>query len=99
MKPSRSAVFVALLTAAGALAPNLAAQDDLSAYQPLVGTWQGELEYLDYGDNRTLVSLPTWLVVERAQNGKRLDDENFYQEPDRREVGSREQLYVTNTGL
>jgi hypothetical protein len=88
-----------LLVAIGASASSLGAQDDLSAYEPLVGSWQGELEYLDYGDNQTLVTLPTWLVVERAESGKRLDVEFFYEEPDGREVGSRDQLYETPDGL
>lgn len=99
MRMPPSVLPLVLLTAIGASAPNLAAQDDLAAYEPLVGSWQGELEYLNYGDNQPLVTLPTWLIVQRAENGKRLDFEFFYEEPDGREVGSRDQLYVTRTGL
>ncbi len=99
MRVPTSAFAALLFTATGAFAPGLVAQDDLSAYQPLVGSWQGELEYLDYGDNQTLVTLPTWLKVTRADTGKRLDIEFFYEEPDGREVGSRDRLYPTNAGL
>ncbi len=79
--------------------PLAAAQQGMESYELLVGSWEGELEYLDYGDNRTLVTLPTWLTIRPAAGGKRFDAEFSYEEPDGRRVGSRDRLYETPDGL
>ena len=76
-----------------------AAQTAMEPYELLVGSWVGELEYLNYGDDLTLVTLPTRLVVEPTGNGKRLDLEFIYQEPDGSEVSGTDQLYETPDGL
>ncbi|MCL7961163.1 MAG: hypothetical protein M8861_13300, partial [marine benthic group bacterium] len=76
-----------------------AAQTGMEPFELLVGSWDGELEYLNYGDNLTLVTLPTRLVVKPAGNGQRLDLEFIYQEPDGSEVSGTDQLYETGDGL
>ncbi len=76
-----------------------AAQTGMEPYELLVGSWEGELEYLNYGDNLTLVTLPTRLLVEPAGNGRRLDLEFIFVEPDGSEVSGTDQLYETPDGL
>ncbi|NNF15025.1 MAG: hypothetical protein HKN72_17500 [Gemmatimonadetes bacterium] len=72
---------------------------DLEAYSFMVGSWEGELEYLDYGDNRTLVALPTSLSCELGADGTSLDLRFSYVEPNGRVETSTERLTVTPEGL
>ncbi len=72
----------------GGSAPAQALQQDTRAYQSLVGSWDGVLEYLDYGDDRTLVQLPTHLVAKPIGNDAGLLFAFSYQEPDGRVVTS-----------
>lgn len=92
-------ITAACVLAATTFATPAAGQTAMDPYVLLVGSWEGELEYLNYGDNVTLVTLPTRLVVERAGSGKRLDLEFIYQEPDGSEVSGTDQLYETPDGL
>ncbi len=93
------------ILAAGSLAPTgvAAAQEQeaegddaqkpgLEAFGFLVGGWEGELEYLDYGDDRTLVRLPTRLTCARDSTGRALRLEFAYREPDGRTVTGTEEL-------
>lgn len=82
-------VLVALL--ASVPAPGLA-QDSLEDFDFLLGDWEGELEYLDYKDDETLVRLPTTMRCEPSQTGRSLVLAYTYGEPDGRVVEGREAL-------
>ncbi len=94
-------VFPVLLLAlvVGGSAPAQALQQDTKAYQPLVGSWAGVLEYLDYGDDRTLVQLPTHLVSKPTGDGAGILFAFSYQEPDGRVVTSTERLIPSSDGI
>jgi hypothetical protein len=65
----------------------------------LVGEWDGELEYLDYQDNETLVRLPTTL---RAELGDELDSYRMmyaYEEPGGGVVTSDDELVQADGGV
>ncbi len=97
-------LLLAPILAAGSLAPMsvAAAQEqeaqedaqkpDLEAFGFLVGGWEGELEYLDYGDDSTLVRLPTRLTCARDSTGQVLRLEFAYREPDGRTMTGTEEL-------
>ncbi len=75
-----------------------AVQEGPGFYDLLIGSWEGELEYLDYGDDRTLVRLPTSLVVQR-EDATTLTLEYSFEEPDGSIVESRERLRKTPKGI
>ncbi|MGI9628955.1 MAG: hypothetical protein ACR2QM_19140 [Longimicrobiales bacterium] len=77
----------------------LSGQEGIQAYDFLLGSWEGELEYLDYGDNRTRVQLPTALECAAAEDGMALELEFSYEEPDGSIVASIERLVETSEGL
>ena len=68
-----------------------------SSLEFLVGSWEGELEYLDYGDDRTLVRLPTSLVARAV--GDTVHLEFSFTEPDGSVVTSRERIYESSEGI
>jgi len=89
---------VTLLAILGGIRP-AAGQDRLEAYAFLVGAWEGELEYLDYGDDRTRVRLPTSLMCNRSGDGTSLELRFSYEEPDGRVETSTERLAESPEGL
>ncbi len=82
----------------GATQSAAAVQESPGFYDFLIGSWDGELEYLDYGDDKTLVRLSTRLVVER-DDARTLTFAFSYQEPDGRIVESRERMRETSRGV
>lgn len=74
-------------------------QEGIDEYSFLIGSWQGELEYLDYGDNRTLVRLPTTLRCEPDANGTSLELTFSYVEPSGRVERSTDRLTPTAEGV
>lgn len=80
-------------------ATDLAGQQSVEQYSSLVGAWEGQLEYLDYGDNRTRVRLPTSLVCRMVQDGTALEFRFSYVEPSGRVETSTELLTVSDAGL
>ncbi|MCL7964564.1 MAG: hypothetical protein M8858_04005 [marine benthic group bacterium] len=75
------------------------AQETGSFEALLLGRWVGELDYLDYSDNETLVKLPTRLVADFAEDGKGLDLSYFFEEPDGSIVEGRDRFYETADGV
>ncbi|MBT8397725.1 MAG: hypothetical protein HKO65_05810 [Gemmatimonadetes bacterium] len=73
--------------------------EDANGYDFLMGSWEGVLEYLDYGDNETLVSLTTRLSCHRSDDGQALVLEFSYEEPNGRIVSDIERLFETEEGL
>lgn len=78
---------------------SVAGQEGLEAYAFLIGSWEGQLEYLDYGDDRTRIQLPTTLSCEPSANGESLDLRFAYEEPDGGLVTSIETLALADSGL
>ena len=74
-------------------------QAGIDEYSFLIGSWQGELEYLDYGDNRTLVQLPTTLRCEPDADGTSLELTFSYVEPSGRVEQSTDRLKPTAEGV
>lgn len=68
------------------------AQSSLEDFDFLLGDWEGELEYLDYQDDETLVRLPTTMRCEPSETGMSLMLAYTYGEPDGRRVDGREAL-------
>jgi hypothetical protein len=66
----------------------------LSDFEFLEGQWQGELIYLDYRDDASRVTLPTFLRCELSKKGDALRLEYRYNEPDGSEVDGFELLRV-----
>ena len=91
--------FLVLGAVAGPGASEGIGQESTSRYDFLLGEWDGELEYLDYGDNETRVTLPTWLVVRRADTDAGLELEFLFEEPDGSAVEGGERSYETEDGL
>jgi hypothetical protein len=77
----RKIALVAVVGCFSGCAEEPAGQEGVEAYSFLVGSWERELEYLDYGDNRTLVQLPTSMSCERGANGTSLELTSSYVEP------------------
>ena len=84
-------------------APERAARDPAAAEQEaqkrslkdfafLIGEWEGELDYLDYGDDSTRVRLPTRLSCLPDSTGQALVLEFTYREPDGRTMTGAEEL-------
>jgi len=97
---SRPCIWIALIMFTVALPPRLAGlQQSAGPYDFLIGTWEGELEYLDYGDDRTLVRLATRLVCTRSDDGEGLTLVYSFEEPNGSVVTSTERLYETPDGL
>ena len=65
----------------------------------VIGSWEGTLEYLDYGDDESLVQLPTRLDVRPEEDAGALIFEFSYEEPDGRVVTARERLRETERGV
>ena len=77
----------------------LVGQETGSRFDFLLGDWEGELQYLDYGDNETRVTLPTWLIVQRAETGVGLELNFLFEEPDGSTVKGGDRLYETGDGV
>ena len=77
----------------------LAGQQSVEAYSSLVGAWEGQLECLDYGDNRTRVRLPTSLHCRIIRDGTALEFQFSYVEPSGRVETSTDLLTVSHAGL
>jgi len=90
---------LALSDGAGPGAGEVRGQEPESRYDFLLGSWEGELEYLDYGDNETRVTLPTWLVVKRSDIGPGLEASFLFEEPDGSTVEGGDRFYETREGL
>ena len=56
----------------------------IEAFAFLAGTWRGELEYLNYGDDKTLVKLPTRAIYSKDKDG--IAYQFIYTEPNGDEV-------------
>jgi hypothetical protein len=65
----------------------------------ILRSWEGELTYLDYGDNATLVTLPAWLLVQRSDDGASLELSFLFEEPDGSTVEGGERFFETPDGL
>ena len=91
--------FLVLGAIAGPGASEGIGQESVGRYGFLLGEWEGELEYLDYGDNETRVTLPTWLVVQRADTGAGLELSFLFEEPDGSTVEGGDRFYETEDGL
>ena len=65
----------------------------------LLGSWVGVLEYLDYGDDETLVTLPTRLACRLSDASRPLVLEFSFEEPDGRVISSNESLFETEEGV
>ena len=69
--------IVVVLLAAPAIADEsaIAVSIDVSELKFLAGSWEGHLEYLDYGDGKTRIRLPTTVQYEAAKDSiKYIDD-------------------------
>ena len=88
-----------LLLVIGSTSDGAMAQEADSMEGLLVGSWVGELEYLNYTDNETLVELPTRLVADFSEDGRGLDLSYFFEEPDGRIVEGRDRFYETGDGI
>lgn len=82
-----------------AAAPGAAsAQDSLVDFEFLLGKWEGELQYLDYRDDETFISLPATMQCEPNETGSALVLAYSYGEPDGRRVDGREVLRLGRDG-
>ena len=91
-------IFLAVFFVLGGPRPALG-QDDAHAYSFLLGSWEGELEYLDYGDDSTRVRLSTSLQGLPSSDGRAIVLRFSYEEPDGRIVTSSERLEETADGV
>jgi len=66
---------------------------NLSDFEGLIGNWQGSLTYLDYGDDKTRVSLETRL--EAAIKGNELKMDFYYTEPNGEVVIGKEKIAIS----
>lgn len=80
-------------------AAGVAGQEAVEDYLFLVGSWQGQLEYLDYGDDRTRVTLPTALEAAPAEDGSAILLKFSFEEPGGGMVTSEERLAPTSGGV
>jgi hypothetical protein len=55
--------------------------DDLKPLDLLIGEWKGQLEYLNYSDNKTRVQLPTNLSCKKTELGEALTLNYVFQDP------------------
>ncbi len=55
--------------------------DDLKPLDLLIGEWKGQLEYLDYSDNKTRVQLPTNLYCKKTTLGETITLNYVFQDP------------------
>jgi hypothetical protein len=94
-----SGMAILLLHAAGPGADRALAQEAKGIQDSLVGHWTGELEYLDYSDDETLVTLSTRLEVAVAEDGRGLDLRYFFEEPDGSIVEGTDRFYETEDGI
>lgn len=85
------AMFTGLSPASG--------EQGIEPYTWLVGSWTGELEYLDYGDNQTRVQLPTTLDCTVDDDGNALELRFTYTEPNGKVMESTERLVVSGKGV
>lgn len=102
LKSTRHKVFalcLVLLPLVGSAGGDLYGQDSGTRYDFLIGSWEGDLEYLDYGDDETRVTLPTWLVVGRASEGAGLEFSFQFEEPDGSTVEGGDRFYETAEGV
>ena len=74
-------------------------QEHSTGFDFLLGSWEGSLEYLDYGDDETLVTLPVGLACRRSDDGSALILDFSFAEPDGRTVISSERLFETEEGV
>ena len=95
-RPTALVLLAGCLFLSGA---GLSAQQGVEAYSFLVGSWEGELDYLDYGDSETHVRLPTRLTCEASPDGSSLELRFSYQEPSGRVETSTERLIPSPDGL
>ncbi len=79
----RSAYLIAVLGLLSSVISPAGAQEkfSLEALKPLVGQWNGELEYLDYRDNKTRVVLRAALDARISMLKEHLVLNFIYQEP------------------
>jgi hypothetical protein len=99
MTGARVVALVAVVGCFSGCTEEPAGQEGVEAYSFLVGSWEGELEYLDYGDNRTLVQLPTSMSCERGADGTSLELTFSYVEPSGRVEQSIDRLIPTSEGV
>jgi hypothetical protein len=92
-----SPIFAMALSLAGA--DGIVGQSAIEAFAFLRGSWEGELVYLDYGDDSTLVRLPMSLVCSAGADGASLDLTFAFVEPDGRVERSAETLRATGDGV
>jgi hypothetical protein len=91
--------LVAVVGGSSGCVEDPAGQEGIDAYSFLVGSWEGELEYLDYGDNRSLVQLPTSMRCEPGADGTSLELTFSYVEPSGRVERSTDRLIPTSEGV
>ena len=96
--------FVVLVVLNGCQNKNveLIAQDSrlvvLDDFAFLVGSWDGSLEYLNYGDDKTRVTLPTRAVYQLE--GDKISYQFVYTEPNGRKVDGQGSIAVdSNSGV
>jgi hypothetical protein len=99
MRGSRPLVMLLFSLSLGAAQASAALQENQGPLDFLVGSWEGELEYLNYGDDQSLVRLPTRLDVRPEEDGDALTFEFSYEEPDGSLGTSRERLRETERGV
>jgi len=99
MRGSRSLLALLISLSLGGAQAGAAIQESPGSFDYLIGSWDGELEYLDYGDDQSLVQLPTRLEVRSDDEGDALTFEFSYEEPDGSLVTSRERLRETERGV
>ena len=76
-------------------AASFAAKVSPEDFDPLVGDdWEGELTYLDYGDNETEITLPAELAVSR--NDRVLD--LYFSFPDEPQANGRAEMVISEDG-
>jgi hypothetical protein len=92
-------VAILLLQAAGPGTDRALAQEAEGIRDLLVGHWTGELEYLDYSDDETLVTLSTRLEVGVAEDGRGLDLTYLFEEPDGSVVEGTDRFFETEEGI
>ena len=95
----RPAGWTCLLVAPLLSAAPASAQEGAVRYDFLVGQWEGVLEYTDYSDDSTRVTLTARMRAIPDSDGERLRLTFDYVEPDGRTFTSEETLFETPSGL
>jgi len=68
----------------------------IQQFEFIEGKWTGELQYLDYGDNKTLVNLATDLECQRA--GRKMKYSYIYTEPNGKRIKEKGKIKVKRNG-